>query len=55
MYLQRSKNQSGRVYLSFVQGYRKGGKVKHKTIEKLGYLDELRKIYDSTDGAAHGH
>lgn len=46
MYLQQSKNQTGRIYLSFVQGYRKDGKVKHKTIEKLGYLDELKKIYD---------
>ena len=46
MYLQQSRNQAGRVYLSFVQGYRKDGKVKHKTIEKLGYLDELGKIYD---------
>lgn len=51
MYLQQSKNQSGRVYLSFVQGYRKNGKVKHKTIEKLGYLDELEKLYD--DPIAH--
>ena len=46
MYLQQSKNQAGRIYLSFVQGYRKDGKVKHRTIEKLGYLDELEKIYD---------
>ena len=51
MYLQKSKNQAGRVYLSFVQGYRKDGKVKHRTIEKLGYLDELEKIYD--DPIAH--
>lgn len=51
MYLQQSKNQAGRVYLSFVQGYRKDGKVKHKTIEKLGYLDDLKKIYD--DPIAH--
>lgn len=46
MYLQKSKNQAGRVYLSFVQGYRQNGKVKHKTIEKIGYLDDLKKIYD---------
>lgn len=51
MYLQKSKNQSGRVYLSFVQGYRQDGKVKHRTVEKLGYLDELEKIYD--DPVAH--
>ena len=46
MYLQQSRNQAGRIYLSFVQGYRKDGKVKHRTIEKLGYLDELEKTYD---------
>ena len=51
MYLQQSKNQAGRVYLSFVQGYRKDGKVKHKTIEKLGYLDDLQKVYE--DPIAH--
>lgn len=42
----------GRIYLSFVQGYRDAnGKVRHKTIEKLGYLDELKEIYD--DPIAH--
>lgn len=46
MYLQQSKNQAGKIYLSFVQGYRKDGKVKHTTIEKIGYLDELEKTYD---------
>lgn len=46
MYLQQSRNYAGKVYLSFVQGYRQDGKVKHKTIEKLGYLDDLKKIYD---------
>ena len=51
MYLQKSKNQAGRVYLSFVQGYRQDGKVKHRTVEKLGYLDDLEKIYD--DPVAH--
>ncbi len=51
MYLQQSKNQAGKIYLSFVQGYRIGGKVKHTTIEKLGYLDDLKKIYD--DPVAH--
>ena len=37
----------GKIYLSFVQGYRdEFGKVKQKTIEKIGYLDELKKQYD---------
>lgn len=51
MYLQQSKNQTGKIYLSFVQGYRIDGKVKHTTIEKLGYLDDLKKMYD--DPVAH--
>jgi len=42
---------NGKVFLSFVQGYRINGKVKHKTIEKIGYLDDLKKIYD--DPIAH--
>ena len=38
---------NGKVYLSFVQGYRdENGKVKQKTVEKIGYLDDLKKYYD---------
>lgn len=44
MFLKQS-GCNGRIYLSFVQGYRINGKVKHKTVEKIGYLDELEKIY----------
>ena len=50
MYLRKSIS-NGREYLSFVQGYRQDGKVKQKTIEKIGYLDDLQKIYD--DPIAH--
>jgi len=50
MYLRKSIS-NGREYLSFVQGYRQDGKVKQRTIEKLGYLDDLQKIYD--DPIAH--
>lgn len=50
MFLKKSVS-NGRVFLSFVQGYRIDGKVKHKTIEKIGYLDELEKVYD--DPIAH--
>ena len=43
MYLRKS-NSHGRIYLSFVQGYTdEQGKVKQKTIKKLGYLDDLKK------------
>ena len=50
MYLMKS-GYKGKIYLSIVQGYRKDGKVKHKTIEKLGYLDDLKKEYN--DPIAH--
>ena len=39
----------GKIYLSFVQGYRdENGKVKQKTIEKIGYLEDLKNQYDDT-------
>ena len=46
MFLRQSISH-GKIYLSFVQGYRnEEGKVKQKTIEKLGFLDDLKKQYD---------
>lgn len=46
MFLKQSVS-NGKKYLSFVQGYRdENGKVKQKTIKKLGYLDDLKKQYD---------
>jgi len=44
MFLKQSIS-NGKVYLSFVQSYRQNGKVKQKTVEKLGYLEDLEKIY----------
>ena len=45
MYLRKSLS-NGKIYLSFVQGYRdESGKVKQKTIEKIGYLDDLKKQF----------
>lgn len=47
MYLKLSHGYKGRTYLSFVQGYRdENGKTKQKTIQKIGYLDELKQTYD---------
>lgn len=47
MYLKVCPGYKGKIYLSFVQGYRdENGKAKQKTIEKLGYLEDLKKIYD---------
>jgi transposase len=45
MYLTKSRNaKTGRTYLSIVEGYRdQNKKIKHKTIQKVGYLDELQK------------
>jgi transposase len=53
MYLRKTySKQTGRTYLSIVQGYRdKDGKSKQKTVQKVGYLDELEKEYD--DPVAH--
>lgn len=45
MYLKVGKS-NGKTHLSFVQGYREDGKVKQKTIETLGFLEDLEKIYD---------
>lgn len=50
MFLKQSIS-NGKIYLSFVQGYRADGKVKQKTIEKIGYLQDLQKIY--ADPVAH--
>ena len=48
MFLRKNYNKNtGRTYLQIVHGYRdKDGKSKSKTIESIGYLDELEKIYD---------
>lgn len=44
MFLKKSHNKkTGRTQLSIVQGYRADGKVRHKTIQNLGFLDELEK------------
>ncbi len=51
MFLKKSKRDNGRVYLSIAHGYRKDGKVSTRTVESLGYLDELEKQYD--DPIAH--
>ncbi len=45
MFVKQIKSH-GKIFLSFVQGYRINGKVRHKTIEKIGYLDDLKKVYD---------
>lgn len=47
MYLKACPGYKGKIYLSFVQGYRdENGKVKQKTVEKIGYLEDLKKLYE---------
>ena len=48
MYLKQTKTRNGRIYLSITDGYYDKQKKtsRSKTIESLGYLDELKKQYD---------
>lgn len=47
MYLKKSFNKKrNKTQLSFVQGYRINGKVKHKVIQNLGYLEDYLDKYD---------
>lgn len=50
MFVKQNKSHKG-ILLTFTVGYRKDGKVKHKNIETIGYLDDLKKQYD--DPIAH--
>ena len=48
MYLKQTLNRQGNIFLSYVQGYRnEEGKVKQKTVENIGWLKDLEKIYDN--------
>lgn len=48
MFVRKNSCKNGRIYLTYVQGYRdENGKVKQKIIENLGYLDDLEKKYDN--------
>ena len=48
MYLKKTPNKNGRIYLSIVDGYYDKQKKcsRQITIESLGYLDDLEKEYD---------
>lgn len=48
MYLKKTPQKNGRIYLSIVDGYydKQKGYSRQVTIEKLGYLDELKKQYE---------
>ena len=48
MYLKKTRQKNGRTFLSIVDGYydKEKGHARTITIEKVGYLDELEKVYD---------
>lgn len=47
IFLKKSKYKNGKVFLSIVDGYRdEHKKVKQKVVKKLGYLEDLEKLYD---------
>lgn len=48
MYLKKTRQKNGRIYLSIVDGYhdKEKGYSRTVTIEKVGYLDELEKQYE---------
>lgn len=41
MFVKVTKNREGKKYISIVEGYREGDKVKQRTIQSLGKLDDL--------------
>ena len=45
MFVKKNKSHKG-ILLTFTIGYRENGKVKHKNVETIGYLDELKKQYN---------
>lgn len=49
MYLKKNKTRNGRIHLSIVDTYydKSRGHSRTKTIESIGYLDELEKQYDN--------
>ena len=47
MYVKKNINSAGRIVLAYYEGYRdKDGKSKQRHIKRIGFLDELEKIYD---------
>ena len=50
MFVKQNKSHKG-ILLTYTIGYRENGKVKHKNVETIGYLNDLKKKYD--DPIAH--
>jgi len=53
MYLKKTPQKNGRIYLSIAEGYHdpQKGWSRTRTVKKIGYLDEYKKVYD--DPIAH--
>ena len=53
MHLRKTKTSKGRIYLAIVDSYydKQRKMSRSKTVESLGYLDELEKLY--ADPIAH--
>jgi len=46
LFIKKYKTSYGKTHCSIVDGYRINGKIKHKTIKKYGYLEDLEKQFD---------
>ena len=44
-------NKAGRILMYYVEGYRENGKVKQRTLERIGFIDEFTDLYG--DPIAH--
>jgi len=40
------KTKDGRVCMYYVEGYRENGKIKQRTLERIGFIDEFTDLYD---------
>jgi transposase len=49
MFIKRIKKNNGRTHLYLVEGYRVNGKIKHRTVDSIGILEELEKMYPNED------
>ena len=47
LFIKKYKTSYGKTYCSIVDGYRINGKIKHKTIKKYGYFEDLEKQFDN--------
>lgn len=51
MFLHKTRKKDGRVYLAIMEARRDGKRTRQRTVESLGYLDDLERLYG--DPIAH--